>query len=295
MVLKICKTYRMLWAVFGDTGMFGSDMMKTIASHGHATLGLNRSHFDIGASESSLFDLVHRADVIVNAVAYTAVDDAEDAPDEAMLVNAGFAEKLSRVAVQSGSRFMQISTDYVFSGNASSPMGIDFPTEPISAYGRSKLAGEQRVSKSGSRSTIFRTSWLYGSQGPCFPRTIARKLLNGERVGVVDDQTGQPTWTKDLAEIVFAHGLFDFGEPIVHAVSSGSCSWYEFAQEIQANLLAEGSELIYPIKSEVLSLTAKRPPYSVLDNHITAGPIVGDWRTRWLVAKDEVLSGLEKP
>lgn len=278
--------------MFGDTGMFGSDMIKTIATHGDSALGLNRSHFEIGSSKGFLSDIVGRADVIVNAVAYTAVDDAESSPDEAMLVNANFAEKLARVAADIGSRFMHISTDYVFSGNATSPMEITYPTGPINAYGRSKLAGEEKISVSGADYTIFRTSWLYGANGTCFPKSIARKLLNGDRVNVVSDQTGQPTWTKDLAEVVFAHGASDFGESIVHAVSSGSCTWYEFALEIQANVLNKDSTLVYPIKSQELGLTASRPAYSVLENHSTAGPVLEDWRTRWGVAKDEVLLGL---
>lgn len=284
----------MLWVVFGDTGMFGSDMIRTIEAHGHSALGLNRSHFQIGSSESLLASLADRADVIINAVAYTAVDAAEDSPGEAMLVNASFAEKLSRVATHVGSKFMQISTDYVFSGNATSPMGVDFRAEPISAYGRSKLAGEEAVSASGANYTIFRTSWLYGSQGSCFPKTIEKRLIEGGRVGVVDDQLGQPTWTRDLAEVVFAHGLVNFGEPIVHAVSSGSCTWYEFALEIQESIPQIKSSLVHPIKSEDLEFKALRPAYSVLDNRLTAGPIIEDWRTRWLVAKDEVLSGFEQ-
>jgi dTDP-4-dehydrorhamnose reductase len=285
----------MLWAVFGDTGMFGSDMIKTIASRGDSTLGLNRTHFEIGSSEGFLSELVRRADVIVNAVAYTAVDDAESFPDEAMLVNASFAEKLARVAADNGSRFMHISTDYVFSGDATSPMDIDSPAGPINAYGRSKLAGEEKVAAAGANYTIFRTSWLYGANGDCFPKSIAKKLLNGDRVNVVSDQTGQPTWTKDLAEVVFAHGASDFGESIVHAVSSGSCTWYEFALEIQANVLNKDSTLVYPIKSQELGLTASRPAYSVLDSHSTSGPVLEDWRTRWGVAKDEVLLGLKDP
>jgi dTDP-4-dehydrorhamnose reductase len=232
-------------------------------------------------------------DVIINAVAYTLVDGAEVNEALATLVNGEYAGKLAEAAYLSGAKFMHISTDYVFAGNSPSPIGVTAPTDPINAYGRSKLLGEKMIAESGARYQIFRTAWLYGSTGNCFPKSIARKCRKEGFVNVVNDQFGQPTWTRDLAAVVDAHSCGNFKEPIVHAVASGEASWYDFALAVAASMNENKEVQVNQISSRELNLPAKRPVYSVLSNIETRGPIIGDWRERWEVASSDVLNSVQ--
>ena len=150
------------------------------------------------------------------------------------------------------------------------------------------------MADSGADYVILRTAWLYGKNGNCFPRTIAKKLLAGESVSVVSDQFGQPTWTKDLAEIALAHSLNNFGERVVHAVSSGETSWYDFAVAIGRSVLKEQVAAIQPVESHEYQTPARRPSYSVLDNTKTQGPIIGNWLERWKVAAPEILGSVQE-
>jgi dTDP-4-dehydrorhamnose reductase len=238
---------------------------------------------DLAASLDELAQQLQNFEVIINAVAYTAVDKAESELEIANLVNGEYAGKLAQVAQTVGSKFLHISTDYVFDGSATSPYPTTAPTNPQSAYGSSKLLGENLVADSGANYTIFRTAWLYGRQGRCFPKVMLEKASNNQPLKVVDDQFGQPTWTGDLAQQVLAFSELADAPKIVHAVSSGKTTWHEFAQEIVGN---------YPIESVSSSefvTAAKRPSYSVLDNSSNQVTPIGDWRERWLFAKSKVL------
>jgi dTDP-4-dehydrorhamnose reductase len=275
--------------------MFGSDMKSLLSSTGGTVEGFNRSNSDLGLPEEVLASKLEGFDVVINAVAYTAVDKAEKETELANQINGDIPGKLARACALIASRFIHISTDYVFDGSASLPISPVQELNPINAYGRSKALGEALVSDSGADFVILRTSWLYGSHGNCFPRTIAKKLLVGESVSVVGDQFGQPTWTKDLAEVALAHSLNNFGERIVHAVSSGQASWYEFALAINESLLQGQDSEIRPVRSSDYPATVKRPMYSVLDNAKTSGPIIGNWLDRWRIAAPEVLGSVQKP
>jgi dTDP-4-dehydrorhamnose reductase len=277
------------FAVVGDLGMFGSDMKLHLELADHDVSGFNRSNMDLESSEKSLTSLLEGFDVVVNALAYTAVDKAEQEPELANLINGDFAGKLARVSAMNESKFMHISTDYVFDGSSDSPVTPLESLRPINAYGRSKALGENLVADSGADFVILRTSWLYGRNGKCFPRSIADKLLNGHGVSVVDDQVGQPTWTSDLARIVLAHSLNSFGERVVHAVSSGETSWYEFALAIRDSMKLAGVPEIRPVRSSEYQTIATRPSYSVLENMHTQGPVLENWLERWKVAAPEVL------
>jgi dTDP-4-dehydrorhamnose reductase len=271
------------FAVIGDRGMFGTEMVQLLTPQHIEVTGFNRQSMDLNASIDHLARQLKDFDVIINAVAYTAVDKAESELEVVNLVNGVYAGKLARVAKTVGAKFMHISTDYVFDGSATNPYPTNAPTKPQSAYGSSKLMGETLIAESGANYTIFRTAWLYGKHGRCFPKVMFEKAFKKEPLRVVNDQYGQPTWTKDLAQQVLAFADLVDAPEIVHAVSSGKTTWFEFAKEIV------GDYPIDPLSSSEFVTPAKRPSYSVLDNTSDFVEPIGDWRERWQVAKTDVL------
>jgi dTDP-4-dehydrorhamnose reductase len=224
-------------------------------------------------------------DMIINAVAYTAVDRAESEPEIAQRVNGEYPEKLANVSKDIDARLFHISTDYVFDGLSNTPYKKHDPRSPQGAYGRSKALGEEQVEASGANYTIFRTAWLYGAHGRCFPKVIHEKATKHENLRVVNDQFGQPTWTKDLAAQLFAFSKLPVLPPIVHAVASGKASWFEFAKEVV------GDYEVDAVSTEEFLAPAKRPKNSVLDNSSELVKPIGNWRDRWQLAKAEVLRG----
>lgn len=284
----------MLVAVVGDRGLFGREMYSLLVSKGQEAVGFNRTNLDLSATAEKLTEAVYGADVIINAVAYTQVDAAENHADEARLVNGQYAGKLAQVSKSLGAKFIQISTDYVFPGNSRFPISRSSPTSPINEYGASKLLGEQLVSQSGANYQIFRTAWLYGAGGNCFPKTIAKNLLDRGVVEVVNDQIGQPTWSKDLAEVIYSHIHNPQNERVVHAVASDSASWFEFAKAIASSLPSSRTFSVEPISSLRPARGATRPTYSVLDNSETNGPTIGNWLDRWKVAAPEILESIQQ-
>jgi dTDP-4-dehydrorhamnose reductase len=273
------------FAVVGDRGMFGAQMVEFLTSQGRQVTGFNRDSMELGASIDELAKQLQNFEVIINAVAYTAVDKAESELELANLVNGEYAGRLSQVAKTVGAKFMHISTDYVFDGSATSPYSTNAETKPQSAYSSSKLLGETLIAESGANYKIFRTAWLYGKHGRCFPKVMFEKASRKEPLRVVNDQYGQPTWTKDLAQQVLAFAEINDAPEIVHAVSSGKTTWFEFAQEIV------GDYPIEPVSSSEFVTAAKRPSYSVLYNSSDLVEPIGDWRERWQVAKADVLRG----
>ena len=280
----------MRWVVIGDRGLFGSEMAAYLEARSEPVARFNRSNLDLDTFKDSLATQIGAADVIVNAVGFTAVEEAEAELYEPHKVNGIYAGKLAEVAAVVGAKLFHISTDYVFNGESAVPYGIGAETSPLNMYGKSKELGEKLVAQSGASYTIFRTSWLYGAKGKNFAKTIAAKLVDQGSVMVADDQVGTPTWTRDLAEVVYAHGIHDFNERIVHAVASGSGSWFDFAREVAAVLPDGQKYLLSPSSSDESPNIAKRPAFSVLDNSATSGPIIGNWRDRWKVAAPEVLA-----
>lgn len=280
----------MRWVVIGDKGLFGSEMVAYLAAQGADFKGFNRENLNLDELPEAIAQAIGKADVIINAVGYTSVDKAENEFYEANTVNGIYAGKLAAVAESLGARFFHISTDYVFDGSTSFPYSVDDRTNPANVYGKTKELGEQLVADSGPNYTIFRTSWLYGANGKCFPKNIAAKLLDVGAVRVVSDQVGAPTWARDLADVVYQHGINNFKERIVHAVASGHGSWFDFAREIAAALPAGNDYFLGPVSSGEFSSAAGRPAFSVLDNSETKGPIIGDWHERWKIAAPEVLA-----
>ena len=275
----------MRFAVIGDRGMFGTEMANLLGDMQRQVVGFNRDSLNLNASFDALASQLEGFEVIINAVAYTAVDKAESEPELANLVNGEYAGKLAQAAKIVEAKFMHISTDYVFDGSANSPYPTNAPTNPKSVYGSSKLLGEKLISDSSANYTIFRTAWLYGQHGRCFPKVMFEKASKSEPLRVVNDQFGQPTWTKDLALQVLAYSELVDAPKIVHAVASGKTNWFEFAREIV------GDYPIEPVSSTEFVTPARRPGYSVLDNSSDVVTPIGDWRERWQVAKSEVLLG----
>lgn len=230
---------------------------------------LSHAELDITDPKACL-EACDGVDVVVNAAGWTAVDAAEAAEADAFAVNAVGAANLARACAASHSRLVQISTDYVFSGDATTPYLEDSPVHPVSSYGRTKAAGEWAVrALLPDRSWIVRTAWLYGANGRNFVLTILQLLRERETIEVVDDQVGQPTWTRDVAERIVLLASTQSSGGIVHATSSGVASWFELACEI-ARLTGADPRRVHPVTTTRSGRPAPRPAYSVLGH--------GRWR-----------------
>lgn len=280
------------YLITGGGGMLATDLAEKLASRDLVTL--TRAQLDI-TDDAAVRVAVAGFDVVINAAAYTKVDDAETNEATAHLINAVGAGNLARAAHSAGARLVQPSTDYVFDGTASTPYPEDAPLDPVSAYGRTKADGERLVLEvNGDATYIVRTAWLYGAHGPNFAKTMRRLAGERERLSVVDDQVGQPTYTGDLTTQIIA--LLDSDAPagIYHGTNSGQASWFEFARAIfvEAGL---DPERIQPTDSSSFVRPAPRPAYSVLghDAWAKAGlEPMRDWREALV---DAAASGATTP
>ena len=212
-------------------------------------------------------------DVIVNAAAYTAVDDAEKNRDLAFAVNAEGVANIAAAAQEVGARVVHYSTDYVFPGtNGDGYAEDDQPGPPVNVYGESKLAGEQALRESGVTWWLIRTAWLYGPGGKNFVDTMLRLGKEKPELRVIADQYGSPTYTRDLAAAT-RQLITNFPPKVYHLTNSGTTTWYEFASTIFQ--LTHNPIPVMPITSAEYPLPARRPASSVLKN--TRGPAVRAW------------------
>ncbi|HWV75772.1 MAG TPA: dTDP-4-dehydrorhamnose reductase [Isoptericola sp.] len=282
------------WLVVGAAGMLGTDLMARLrddaTSSSVEAVGVGRADLDVTDAEATVA-AVRGFDVVVNCAAWTAVDDAEAHEGAAFRVNATGAANLARAAHAAGARLVQVSTDYVFDGAATAPYGEDAPLAPVSAYGRTKAAGEWAVRAQAPDHLIVRTAWLYGAHGGCFPKTMSRLGAEKDRLAVVDDQVGQPTWTRDLADLIVR--LVEAGAPAgtYHGTASGQTSWFGFTRRILAS--AGLTTPLEPTTSDAFVRPAPRPAYSVLGHdalHVAGVAPIGDWAERWDTAAAEVLA-----
>jgi len=215
-------------------------------------------------------------DIIVNAAAYTAVDRAEQEEELATLINGTAVGEIAQAARQLGALLIHYSTDYVFDGRKDAPYAEDDVPSPISAYGRSKLAGERAIAQCGGRYLIVRTSWIYAARGHNFLKTVLRLARERDELRIVDDQIGAPTWARDLAAATAAMtrqarqeiARDDFESGLFHVTGSGATSWFVFAQAVvkqaeQFGLLARKSKIV-PIASSEYPVAATRPKNSRL-------------------------------
>jgi dTDP-4-dehydrorhamnose reductase len=258
--------------ITGAAGMLGRDLSSAATN----AVALSRAELDItdAAAVAAAFDAAG-PDVVINSAAYTNVDGAEESIAEAMRVNGEGAGNVASAAAACGAWAIHVSSDYVFDGSKREPYLESDQPAPLSQYGISKLAGEQAIAAGAPGThTIVRSSWLFGTGGPCFPATILRLAREREELTVVDDQIGCPTFTADLAQALLTLAA-DRPVGIVHVAGGGQCSWHEFAQEIVhgAGLRCE----IRPGRTEDLARPAPRPPYSVLRSERDA-PRLRDWR-----------------
>lgn len=220
-----------------------------------------------------------KPDIIVNAVAYTAVDKAEDEPQLARQVNAVAPRILAEEASAGGAMLVHYSTDYVFDGTKSAPYVEDDATNPMSVYGKTKLEGEMAIRDASCRHLILRTAWVYG-RGGNFVRAILRQAERGAPLRVVNDQFGAPTWARDIA-LVTARLLEKRAEGTFHVSAAGEASWYDVALELR-RLKGLGVE-VRPVSTAEYGARAARPRYSVLDNsklHAAGIEPIADWRLR---------------
>ncbi|MHB8187638.1 MAG: dTDP-4-dehydrorhamnose reductase [Dermatophilaceae bacterium] len=269
------------WLVVGCDGMLGQDLVAALGESpgAHEVTAVDRDVLDIIDPDACL-TAVAGHDIVVNVAAWTAVDDAETHEAQAFAVNAVGAANLARACAAAGARMVQVSTDYVFAGDATSPYAEDAPLAPRSAYGRTKAAGEWAVQALCPQSWIVRTAWLYGAHGPNFVKTMARLAAERDTVSVVDDQRGQPTWTVDLAAAILrlVEAQAPFGT--YHGTSAGETTWFGFAQAIFSELGLDPARVL-PTTSDAFPRPAPRPAYSVLghDHWESAGVApIREWR-----------------
>ncbi|TFD29389.1 dTDP-4-dehydrorhamnose reductase [Cryobacterium cryoconiti] len=275
------------YLITGAAGMLGRDLQAALA--GRDVTAFDRAELDI-TDRDAVLAAVAGYDVVINAAAYTKVDDAETNEDAAYAINATGPQNLALAASATGAKLVQVSTDYVFDGSATEPYAETAEIDPISAYGRTKAAGEAFVlqeHKAGSY--IVRTAWLYGQHGPNFPKTMLKLAAARDTLSVVDDQVGQPTWTADLAAQIVA--LLDSGAPagIYHGTSTGVTSWFGFARAVFATAGLD-PERVTPTDSSQFVRPAPRPSYSVLGHDAWAAAglsPIRDWREALAAAAEQ--------
>lgn len=251
--------------VTGSLGQLGSELVALLGERGDAVMGVDRPGIDITlpGSVASVMELF-QPDVVVNCAAWTAVDDAESDEAAALRVNGDGPRILAEACRDRGAWLVQISTDYVFAGDADAPYAEGAAPAPRSAYGRTKLAGEVAVQEVlPDRHYIVRTAWLYGVNGANFVKTILKAQRTRGSVSVVTDQVGQPTYARDLARQILA--LIDARPPAgtFHGTNAGVASWFEFTEAIfdQAGI---DRSAVTPTDSSAFVRPAPRPAYSVL-------------------------------
>jgi dTDP-4-dehydrorhamnose reductase len=274
--------------IIGSNGLLGSDLVADWT--GDVVISATSSDADIREFEQ-VRQLVasEHPDWIILAAGYTDVDGSERNPDLAFAVNRGGIKNVSVVARELGAKLCYLSTDYVFDGTATRPYEPEDAVSPLNVYGASKAAGEKAVQEQAGRWLIARTSWLFGAARVSFPEKILLAADSQPELKVVADQTGSPTYTKDLATAIRdlvrsdAHG-------ILNITNSGICSWFEFAKE---TLRRSGrSTLISPITSAEAGRPARRPAYSVLSPKALASH--GIAMRGWQEALDAYLGNLRR-
>lgn len=248
--------------VTGAAGMLGRDVMLAAGNAGHEVVGFGRAELDVtdAAALARKLDL-ERPDVVINCAAWTDVDGAEQSEEAAFAVNGTGAGAVAAAAAEVGAGVVYVSTDYVFDGAKGAPYVESDQPAPLSAYGRTKLAGEEATAAANKRHFIVRTAGLFGVGGGNFVETMLRLAEAQNEVLVVRDQIGSPTYTWHLAYglVRLIEGL-EYG--IHHMAASGQCSWYEFAREIFEQ--AEVECKVLSGTTEMLGRPASRPAFSAL-------------------------------
>lgn len=279
------------WLVIGSRGQLGLDLLSALGDRGW---GIDREEVDI-TDRLQVKDVIQALDpdVVVNCAAYTAVDAAETDEAAAEAVNGIGAANIAAACERR--RLIHISTDYVFDGRATSPYPEDALPAPANAYGRTKLHGEQAVLRLlPERGFVVRTAWLYGAGGDNFVKAMLQFERTRDTVSVVDDQLGQPTWTRDLACQIVALGDSVAPAGIYHGTNSGRTSWFGLARQI-FELIGADPDRVQPTTTDHFPRPAARPAFSVLghDGWIRVGlSPMRAWDQALRAALPEVLDSL---
>jgi dTDP-4-dehydrorhamnose reductase len=262
--------------VTGAGGMLGRDVVLAAGNAGHDVVGFGHTELDVTdpAALGAKFEL-ERPDVVINCAAWTDVDGAEESEDAALTVNGAAAGNVAAAAAGVGASVVYVSSDYVFDGSKGAPYVETDQTAPLSAYGRTKLAGEEATAAANKRHFVVRSSWLFGIGGSNFVETMLRLASTQNEVLVVRDQVGSPTYTWHLAYgIVRLIEGVEFG--IHHMAAGGACSWYDFAREIFDQAKVEC--LVLSATTDMLGRPAPRPAYSALESQREHAIELPSWR-----------------
>lgn len=253
-------------AVIGADGMLGSEFISIFINKDIEYAAYTIKDLDITNKETLGVIEQYSPNIIINCSAYTAVDKAEEDIKMAYAVNGEGVKNLAEIALKLGAKFVHFSTDYIFSGEGTRPYLEDDESAPVSVYGKSKLQGEEELRRilPFDKYLLLRTAWLYGIGGNNFVKTMIRLANEGKDIKVVDDQVGSPTFAKDLA--MWTIELLDKNcNGIYHAVNSGSCNWYQFANKIFE--LSKLKVNYSAVNSTQFITKAKRPRYSIMNNN----------------------------
>lgn len=272
--------------VLGASGQVGFDLVQALQPHGRV-VGLSRPEVDLERIDT-VRDAIraHRPAIVWNTAAATAVDALEDDPDLAFRINAIAPGVMAEEARRTGALLVHFSTDYVFDGTKPTPYVEEDQPNPLSIYGRSKLAGERAIQEAGGHHLILRTSWIYSSRGRNFLQAILRRASGAAPLTIVNDQVGSPTWSREVARgsVRVARHLRHSGDSgLFHLTAQGSCSWFEFAGAIREAL---GDSVrwiapLVPVSTIAYGSRAPRPLNSVLSNERLSSELgvrLGHWR-----------------
>ncbi|MCB0931293.1 MAG: dTDP-4-dehydrorhamnose reductase [Mycobacterium sp.] len=249
--------------ITGAGGQVGRFLTVEAARRGYDVQPLSRSEYDI-TDAAAAERHIQSGDVVVNCAAMTNVDAAEKDPVTAEAINAAGPGNIARACAKAGARLVHISTDYVFSGDSRIPYEVGDATGPLSVYGRTKLDGERAVQAALPEAHIVRTSWVYtGAVGSDFVAVMRKLAASDRNPEVVDDQTGSPTYAKDLADALLEVVAGGVGGPVLHAVNSGSASRYEQARAVFAGVGAD-LDRVRPVSTAAYPRPARRPVCAVL-------------------------------
>jgi dTDP-4-dehydrorhamnose reductase len=274
------------WLVTGARGQAGTDVCEAVAARHPDDLLVPLGRSDLDVTVPAAVDAAisqHGPDVVVNCAAWTAVDDAEQHEAAAHRLNADAPGHLAVACSRAGARLIHISTDYVFDGSATSPIPEDAPVAPVSAYGRTKAAGERAVLSHPGEMYVVRTAWVWGRTGGNFVKTILRLAAERDHLDVVADQHGAPTWSAEFAAGLVALGTADAGRAapgIWHFNGGGETTWWGFARAIVTEA-GRDADMVRPTTTDAFPRPAPRPAYSVLSTHkwVAAGlPAPRPWQ-----------------
>ncbi|MDR6267649.1 dTDP-4-dehydrorhamnose reductase [Roseobacter sp. N2S] len=284
--------------IFGQTGQVALELQRIAALQNVTLTALPRAVADLGDPDACATLIASTdADIIINAAAYTAVDQAETDETTATCVNATAPGAMARAAAARGIPFLHVSTDYVFDGSGATPWAEDAPTAPLGAYGRSKLAGEAQITAAGGPHAILRTAWVFSAHGNNFVKTMLRLAQTRDGISVVADQFGGPTSARAIAQALltlataFHRGQGTSG--IFHFAGAPTVSWAEFATRIFSLADIVRKPTITPIPSSQYPTPAARPMNSSLNCH-KIKRVYGIEQPDWVTELTDVLAELDQ-